>query len=258
MMFDSVMTAHHLACSDRLSVTPLQRQAEGRCPWSSVAPAGPNTTWKSLAVRGILLCERKDTMMKTTPAALCFLLLTGCISAPVPAPSAPGTQILSRNVVLHTGPELAASVAYLQGKRAVSEEWLVLGVELTSPTGSGPFDLDRGDISLRTPDGRRLELVANQEYFRNTARLRIPTERTMAFLPVLYLYQPNRQSCSQWFLEAQSLRVALDVINISSTRTCSGPLVFQVPGGVQPGRWRLIFELEESRPDIPFVIEIED
>jgi hypothetical protein len=31
-----------------------------------------------------------------------------------------------------------------------------------------------------------------------------------------------------------------------------------VPGGVQPGRWRLVIELEESRADIPFIIEIED
>jgi hypothetical protein len=197
-------------------------------------------------------------MLKTTPAALCLLLLTGCISAPVPAPSAPGTEILSSNVVLHTGPELAASVAYMQGKDSVAEEWLVLGVELTSPTGSGPFKLDRDDISLRTPDGRRLELVDKQQYARSYARLQIPVERTMAFLPVLHLYQPSRQACSQWFFEAESFRVAFDVINISSTRTCSGPLAFQVPGGVQPGRWRLIFELEESRPDIPFVIEVED
>ncbi len=43
---------------------------------------------------------------------------------------------------------------------------------------------------------------------------------------------------------------------MNSSETFLGPLIFSVPGGVQPGRWRLVIELEESRPDIPFVIEI--
>jgi len=38
---------------------------------------------------------------------------------------------------------------------------------------------------------------------------------------------------------------------------CWGPLVFQVPGGVQPGRWRLVIELEESTADIPFELEVD-
>jgi len=39
---------------------------------------------------------------------------------------------------------------------------------------------------------------------------------------------------------------------------CSGPLVFKVPGGIQPGRWRLIIEQEESRVDVPFELEAEE
>jgi len=196
-------------------------------------------------------------MAKTLATALCLVMITGCVSAPVPS-SSPGTQIISRNSVLYQGPELAATVSYLQGKNSVAEEWLVLAVELTNPRGAGPVDLNREDISLRTPDGRRIELVGKQEYFRNSARLQIPVDRTLDFLPLLYLYQPSRSPCGRWFLETAPQRIAFDEINLSSTRTCSGPLVFEIPDGVQPGRWRLVFELEESRPDIPFVIEFED
>ena len=190
-------------------------------------------------------------------ASLCLIALTGCISAPVPS-SSPGTQIISRNSVLYQGPELAATVSYLQGKNSVADEWLVLAVELTNPRGAGPLDLNRDDISVRTPDGRRLEIVDKQEYFRNSARLQIPVRRTLDFLPLLYLYQPSRSPCGRWFLETAPQRIAFDEIQLSSTRTCSGPLVFEVPDGVQPGRWRLVFELEESRPDIPFIIELEN
>lgn len=35
-------------------------------------------------------------------------------------------------------------------------------------------------------------------------------------------------------------------------------MVFAVPNGVQPGRWRLIIDLEESRADIPFELESTD
>ena len=196
-------------------------------------------------------------MSKTLVTALCLVVVTGCISAPVPS-SSPGTQIISRNSVLYEGPELAATVSYLQGKKSVAEEWLVLAVELTNPRGAGPVDLHRDDISIRTPDGRRIELVDKQDYFKNYARLQIPVDRTLDYLPLLYLYQPSRAPCGRWFLEAAPQRISFDEINLSSARTCSGPLVFKVPDGVQPGRWRLVFELEESRPDIPFVIDLED
>jgi len=44
-------------------------------------------------------------------------------------------------------------------------------------------------------------------------------------------------------------------VPVNTFQLCSGPLVFRVSGGIQPGRWRLIIELEESRVDIPFVLE---
>ena len=196
-------------------------------------------------------------MTRMLAGALCLIVIAGCTSAPMPS-SSPGTQIISRNSVLFQGPELAATVSYLQGKDSVAEEWLVLAVELTNPRGAGPIDLDHDAISLRTPDGRRLDLVDKQVYFRNYARLQIPVERAMAFLPVLHLYQPSRQPCDRWFFEVDPGRMGFEVLNLSSARTCSGPLAFHVPGGVQPGRWRLVFDLEESRPDIPFVIEIDN
>jgi hypothetical protein len=50
---------------------------------------------------------------------------------------------------------------------------------------------------------------------------------------------------------------AQDEIAISTFEECWGPLVFKVTGGVQPGRWRLVIELEESTADIPFELTLE-
>jgi hypothetical protein len=197
-------------------------------------------------------------MMKLSPLMLGLLLITGCATSSEPSASEPGTREIHRNAVLHEGPELVAAVTYLQGKNSVAEERLILAVELTSPRGSGPNVVSKNDISVRTPDGRRLALISQDEYRRSFARLRIPVERTLEFLPLLYRYLPTRLPCDRWYLVSPPENIAFDEIPINSSQTCSGPLVFSVPGGVQPGRWRLVIELEESRADIPFIIEIED
>ena len=197
-------------------------------------------------------------MLKLSILLTALLLITGCATTSEPTASDPGTRQIHRNAVLHEGPELVAAVTYLQGKNSVAEERLILGVELTSPRGSGPNVVSRSDISIRTPVGRRLALISQDEFRRSFARMRIPVERTLDFLPLLYRYLPTRLPCDRWYLVSPPENIAFDEIPINSSQTCSGPLVFSVPGGVQPGRWRLVVELEESRADIPFIIEIED
>ena len=53
------------------------------------------------------------------------------------------------------------------------------------------------------------------------------------------------------------LITGLTVIALSTFEERWGPLVFHVSGGIQPGRWRLVIELEESAPDIPFELELD-
>jgi len=197
-------------------------------------------------------------MLKLSTPLLGLILLTGCATSSEPSASNPGTHEIHRNAVLHEGPELVAVVAYRQGKNSVAEERLILAVEFTSPRSAGPNIVSRSDISIRTPGGRRLELISQDDFRRSFARMRIPVERTLEFLPLLYRYLPTRLPCDRWFLVSPPKNIAFDEIPINSSQTCSGPLVFSVPGGVQPGRWRLVIELEESRADIPFIIEVED
>ena len=211
---------------------------------------------------------RKAQIVKYSALLLGLLLITGCATSAGPQAVGPGTHEITRFAVLHEGPEIAAILAHPSGKRSVGGEWLALAIEVTGTQGSGPVVVRRSDISVRTPDGRRLTPISQNEFRGNYPRLQIPIERTLANLPLLDRYKLSRDvPCDQWFyavpprflpVDEVPLSITFDEIPLSSSQICSGPLVFKVPGGVQPGRWRLIIELVESRADIPFVLELDE
>ena len=201
--------------------------------------------------------RRKAQIVKYSTLLLGPFLTVACASSGGLQTSGPGTQEITRFAVLYEGPEIAAVVAHPSGKRSVGGEWLILAVEVTGTQGSGPVVVKRSDILVRTPDGRRLTPIGQNEFRGNYPRLQIPVERTLANLPLLYRYKLSRNApCDQWFLSTPPDILTFDEIPISSIQICSGPLVFKVPGGIQPGRWRLIIELQESRADIPFMLEL--
>ena len=197
-------------------------------------------------------------MMKSSIAWLGLLMISGCASSPEQGTNRPVTGLIHNNAVFYDGPDLVATVAYMRGKNIVAEEWLILAVEFTSKRGRGPMVINRDDIALLTPAGGRLGLISQDEFWSKTPRFQIPVQRTLNYLPLLYRFEQNRAPCGRWYLVDPSQAIAYDEITVSSFEQCSGPLLFEVPGGVQPGRWRLVIELEESRADIPFVIEVEN
>ncbi len=197
-------------------------------------------------------------LLKSSTVLFGLLLTSGCASSPGTPTNRPATGPIHSNAVFYDGPDLVATVAYMRGKNIVAEEWLILAAEFTSKRGRGPMVINRDDIAVLTPAGGRLGLISQDEFWSNTPRFQIPVERTLNYLPLLYRFEQNRVPCGRWYLVDPSLAIAYDEITVSSFEQCSGPLIFEVPGGVQPGRWRLVIELEESRADIPFVIEVEN
>jgi hypothetical protein len=196
---------------------------------------------------------RKAHIVKNSILLLCMLVIAGCATSSNPGTDQLGTRQIHANAVLHQGPEVAAVLVHPSGKKSLGEEWLVLATEVTAARGGGAVVIYREEISLRTPDGHRLPLISQGDFRGNYPKFKIPVERTLAYLPLLDRYEFSRVvPCERWFLTAPPQLLAFDDIPLSSSQICSGPLVFKVPGAVQPGRWRLIIELEESRVDIPF------
>jgi hypothetical protein len=198
-------------------------------------------------------------IVKFSTLLIVLFVTASCASSGGLQTTGPGTLEVTRFAVLHEGPEVAAILVHPSGKRSLGEEWLTLAIEITAIRGSGPIIVRRDDITVRTPSGRRLKPVSQNEFRSNYPRLQIPVERTLANLPLLDRYKLSRDvPCNRWFFAPPPGTITFDEIPLSSSQICSGPLIFKVPGGVQPGRWRLIIDLQESRADIPFNLELDE
>jgi hypothetical protein len=196
-----------------------------------------------------------NMMKQTLPLILVACL--ACTTSSGPGTAEPGTRQVTRYAAVHEGPELAVALGFYQATRMIGDEWLVIAVELTASSSGGRAVVNRGDISAITPDGRRLALLSQEEFRENYGAFRIAVDRALRSLPILGRYDRSEFPCDRWFLADPFGGFAYDEVPVNTFQLCSGPLVFRVSGGIQPGRWRLIIELEESRVDIPFELEAE-
>jgi hypothetical protein len=147
------------------------------------------------------------------------------------------------------------ALGYFQAARSLGDEWLILAVEFTSSGGSGRTIVDRSAIMVIAPDGRRLPLASQDEFREHFSEFRVTLERSLRSLPILGRYDRSQMPCDRWFLASPFGGFPFDEVPVSAFQVCSGPLVFRVSGGIQPGRWRMIIDLEESRVDLPFILE---
>jgi len=189
---------------------------------------------------------------------LTLFLITGCATSSGPGTTDTGTREISRYAVLYEGLEMDVALGFHHATRSIGDEWLVVAVELTANSRGGRAIVNRSDISVFSPNGRRLALVSQEEFRENYGAVRLAVEQALRSLPIIGRYDPGQTPCDRWFLQRPFGGFAYDEVLVSTFQLCSGPLVFKVPGGVQPGRWRLVIEFEESRADIPFELEVGD
>ncbi len=198
-------------------------------------------------------------MTATSRAVLALLVIAvGCATGPGGAVRSGEPERLGRWVVRATGPELEVAVGYSQAARDLGDPWLLLALEFTAAPGAGVVTVARSGIRIVTPDGRRLPLVEQNDFRASYGEFRVRLERALAILPVLARYDTSRMPCDRWFLADPFAGFAYDHVYVNTFQVCSGPLVFRDPRGVQPGRWRLLIELEESTIDLPFELEPPD
>jgi len=166
-----------------------------------------------------------------------------------------GVRELGRHAVAFKGPELEVAINFLQAEGDIGEEWLIVVAYLAGVQGADVTQMSRSEVSVRTPDGQRLPLMTQSEYRDVYGRIRTRVQRALSTAGSFRTAGGSHRPCGRWFLEDPGKGFGRDEMQIGRNEECSGPLVFSVPGGVQPGRWRLVIELEESRVDIPFELE---
>lgn len=187
----------------------------------------------------------------STAAALAVVALSGCGSVALPPMDPPALEAVSPTVVRYGGTELWAVVEYQFATLSPGEGWLFLDVAFTAPENQSTT-FRRDDVFVRTPAGRRLPLVSQREFANAYRELRGRLVRADVVRDPAVYFPSNRRPCRAGFFAVPGTSVTFDSVTVNDRRACYDRYFFRVPGGVQPGRWVLGIDLEESEVRVPF------
>lgn len=135
------------------------------------------------------------------------------------------------------------------------EPWLILNVAFSGMTG-GASQVKRDLVSVRTPDGRTIPLPSYSEFLADfDTELAAAARRAALAGQPLDFTRANRRECALDFMPLPgSGRSSRTALNVTNRELCVGTLYFPVAGGVQPGRWNLMLEFEETEAVVPFTL----
>ncbi len=177
--------------------------------------------------------------------------LCACSSAP---PSAePRLTERGRHLVQYESPQIRGELASSWADTHLGDEWLVIKLTLTAGA-AGSTVVRRDGVRVRTPGGYDIVMIDQGEFRRIYGQLRTALDRIDAWGPPTARFTGFERPCRLWFLTPPGSFTDRSSLRINPGEWCSGPLVFQVPIGVQPGRWLLTVDLEEGDLRIPFVL----
>ncbi|MDX2435863.1 MAG: hypothetical protein QNL88_02325 [Acidobacteriota bacterium] len=200
---------------------------------------------------------RKSRTRMLVASVMCWsLLIVGCGSSGSgqPAPTSTGkpsvTQV-GRTQVRTIGADLEGIVSYKYADSSLGDEWMIIDVALTGERNES-IEVKLSDVSVLTPDGRRIPLPTQQEFIDAYPQLQSTLRRAAVASQPLEATRGGKRACDLNFLRIPGTGSTRDAIWINQRELCVGMLAFPVDGGIQPGRWKLIIELEESSLEIPF------
>jgi hypothetical protein len=182
-------------------------------------------------------------------AVLLLSVGVGCSSSGTSEPQ--GARERGPTFVSYDGRSLDAGLSTRFATRHLGDRWLVLQIAMISR--SGVLEIQRDAIEVRDPEGNRLPLISREEFQASYSQFRAAIRDSDVSSPDPWAEEAPFDRCS-WFFVHPSRGLSRDVVYLNPQRECSGPLVFQVPGGVQPGRWILAIDLEEDAVRIPFIL----
>jgi len=153
----------------------------------------------------------------------------------------------------YTAPDLRAELSYHWADKHLGDEWMILKMSVAGGRG-GVTSVARGKVHLKAPDGSIFDLPTEPEFRKVRGSMSMAFRQENIWGPAASRFANSMRRLEEWFYSPQGKTSHRETIHPSAFMYCSGPLVFQVPGGVQPGNWKLIIDLEEMRAEIPFVL----
>jgi len=143
------------------------------------------------------------------------------------------------------------------GYRMVQDElgnpWVLLNVGITLREGVKDYTMKRENLTLKTPDGKIVPLMTQNEYMKADA-IRPLNQRAKVVKDSINYFPagPGRPCAMRFFADLNGPGLAYDTVDLSDTRDCMGRLYFNVPGGIQPGQYWLNVQFAASMIQVPF------
>jgi hypothetical protein len=163
----------------------------------------------------------------------------------------PGVERMGQYILKQFGPELWTVLGYRFANSQMAEEWMIVEVGFSSPSGQNAR-VERKNIFLRSPAGDTIPLPSQREFNEAYGALRPVIAKADVDRDPLDYFPPSRIECAVQFFVTPGGGVSFDEVTVNDKRGCYGRLFFNVPGGIQSGRWTLGVDLEESEIRIPF------
>lgn len=155
--------------------------------------------------------------------------------------------------IWYTSPDLRAELIYHWAAKHLGDEWILLKLSIAGGRG-GVTSVTRSKVRLRTPGGEMLDLPTESEFRQVRGSMSMAFRQENAWGPADARFATTMRRAEEWFYSPRGQTIHRETVNPSPFLYCSGPVVFQVPGGVQAGTWKLVIDLEEMRAEIPFVL----
>ncbi len=181
-----------------------------------------------------------------------LISLVGCSSAE--PTDDPGVDRMGKYMLMNNGTEAETLIGYRYAQQNLGSEWLVLEAAMTSPPNQ-TATIKRENVSVTTPTGETIPLATQKDVNESWGVVMPIVNAADVVRDPMNYWQPRKKTFLMRFYVAPGDGVAFDEFSVNDFRVCEGRFLFEIPGGVQAGRYVLTIDLEESEVIIPITLE---
>jgi len=180
--------------------------------------------------------------------------LVGCSSAQ--PTDDPGVDRVGKYILKSSTPSLEVVIGYRYAQQNLGADWLLLETAMTSPTGKTNIaTVERKNVTVTTPGGEKIPLATQREFTEAYATLQSFLRAADVVRDPMDYWPPRKQSCVIQFYVEPGEGVSFDQVTVNDHLACQGRFLFQIPGGVQPGRYVLNIDQKDQGISIPITFE---
>ena len=181
-----------------------------------------------------------------------LISLVGCSSAE--PTDDPGVDRMGKYMLMNKGPEAETLIGYRYAQQNLGSPWLLLEAAMTSPPNQ-TATIKRENVSVTTPAGETIPLATQKDVNEAWGVLMPIVNAADVVRDPMNYWQPRKRTLLMRFYVAPGNGVSFDEFSVNDFRVCEGRFLFEIPGGVQAGRYVLTIGLEESEVIIPVTFE---